>query len=71
MSHHKTMELYNQIGTQEKRAVNRLLQAFASALVKAYTLRIVTDSVTISVTEPCRIRRGVCDEETDTRKYLR
>jgi hypothetical protein len=45
MSHHKTMELYNQIGTQEKRAVNRLLKAFASGNVERQELQSICRSI--------------------------
>ena len=45
MSHHKTMELYEQIGTQEKRAVNRLLKAFASGKVEKAELQSICRSI--------------------------
>ena len=34
MNNSDTMELYNKVGTQEKRAVNRLLRAMASGNVE-------------------------------------
>ena len=45
MSQHKAMDLYEQIGTQEKRAVNRLLKALASGHVKKTELQSICRSI--------------------------
>jgi hypothetical protein len=45
MSNSETMELYNKVGTQEKRAVNRLLRAMASGNVEKSELARVRRSV--------------------------
>jgi hypothetical protein len=44
------MELYNQIGTQEKRAVNRLLKAFASGKVERQELQSICRSISRNTT---------------------
>jgi hypothetical protein len=45
MSQHKAMDLYAQIGTQEKRAVNRLLKALASGHVTKAKLQSICRSI--------------------------
>jgi hypothetical protein len=45
MNNNETMDLYNKVGTQEKRAVNRLLRAMASGNVEKAELSRVCRSV--------------------------
>ena len=45
MSDSKTFELYNKIGTQEKRAINRLLRALADGNVKQPELSSICRSI--------------------------
>ena len=50
MNNSDTMELYNKVGTQEKRAVNRLLRAMASGNVEKSELARVCRSVSRATT---------------------
>ena len=50
MSNNETVDLYNKIGTQEKRAVNRLLRAMASNKVEKADLSRVCRSVARATT---------------------
>ena len=45
MSDSKTFELYNKIGTQEKRAINRLLRTLADGNVKQPELSSICRSI--------------------------
>jgi hypothetical protein len=50
MSNSETMQLYNKVGTQEKRAVNRLLRAMANGKVEKSELARVCRSVSRATT---------------------
>ena len=60
MSKSETMELYNKIGTQEKRAVNRLLRAMAGGKVDKAKLTRVCRSISkiAAKDEPPRLISG-------------